>query len=191
VCALHLVGIDAVVASPGVVAGVVASQVEDLGLGVAQLAEDAPVFVVPAVVPLGLPVVVDAEGEVVVPVDLEVEVDDGDVEGGLLGVVEVEGRLGRAGEEENEKDKGPTDPADPTDPPPAPPCEGGEYIDFVGGCSSHFTHPVPRRSTISSKLYFIKICSVDVSIYSPRSQRGAGGESLSRSCSADAHSRRW
>ena len=128
VCALHLVGIDAVVASLGVVAGVVASQVEDLGLGVAQLAEDAPVFVVPAVVPLGLPVVVDAEGEVVVPIDLEVEVDDGDVEGGLLGVVEVEGRFGGAGEEEKE------------DPPPAPPCEGGEYIvlTICGYCLLHW-----------------------------------------------------
>lgn len=69
--ALHRSGDDGVVGRMGRVGGVVAAQVEDIGLGVADLAEDVQVGLVPAVAPLCLPVVFDVEADLVVPIDLQ------------------------------------------------------------------------------------------------------------------------
>ena len=97
VVALHGVGNDAGMLGVRLVAGIVAAQVEHRRLGVAQFAEDDAVGLVPSVVPLMGPVVVDID--VVVPEHLQVEVDDRQVHVRLLGIVEVQRRFGRTGQQ--------------------------------------------------------------------------------------------
>ena len=118
VVALHGAGDDAGVGRIGRAGCVVAAQVEHRGHGVAQLAEELAVGVVPAVVPLGAPVIVDAKVYLVVPEHIEVEVDDGHLHLYLLSIVEVEGRLGGAGNEAYEANEahvanGPSGPQHP------------------------------------------------------------------------------
>ena len=70
--------------------GVVASEVVGGGCAVLQLAEESPVVLVPSVVPLCAPVVLYAVDELVVPDGLELEVDDGELEGAVACGVEME-----------------------------------------------------------------------------------------------------
>ena len=79
-------------------AGIVASQLENLRNIIANLAPELLVHSVPSVVPFGLPVIVNAKLQLVVPVNLQVEVDQGNIHVHLLGIVEEKGRLRAAGQ---------------------------------------------------------------------------------------------
>ena len=72
-------GEHAGVLAVGGVIGVVTADVEDGRLGVANVAEDGVVGGVPAIVPLCSPVVADAILQLIVPVYVEVEVDEGEL----------------------------------------------------------------------------------------------------------------
>ena len=83
-------GQHALVGLQRLVAGVVAAEVEDGRQDISYFAEDIHVRLVPAVVPLGPPVVLDIEVHLVVPVNLQVEVHDRQVDDHIFALVEVQ-----------------------------------------------------------------------------------------------------
>ena len=104
--ALNEVAGDAAVAVVGRGAGEVSAYVEGVGHGIADVAPDAAVFVVPSVVPLRLPVVALSGFEDIVPVGVELDFGDDKLRVHRLRLVEVEGRLGLAGDEQQGQQQG-------------------------------------------------------------------------------------
>ena len=83
-------GQHALVGLQRLVAGVVAAEVEDGRQDISYFAEEIFILIVPAVVPFGPPVVLDIEVHLVVPVNLQVEVHDRQVDDHIFALVEVQ-----------------------------------------------------------------------------------------------------
>lgn len=83
-------GQHALVGQQWLVARVVAAEVEDGRQDIADLAEEIFILIVPAVVPFGPPVVLDIEVHLVVPVNLQVEVHDRQVDDHIFALIEMQ-----------------------------------------------------------------------------------------------------
>ena len=105
------------VGSPWLIQGVVTTHIKDVWLFVANLAKDFLVLFVPTVEPLGFPVVLDVIAYLVVPIHIQIYIDEGYVKVCVCRIVQVKLRLTVAGSKEQNEE---------TKTHPGPPCEGGK-----------------------------------------------------------------